>query len=171
MDESDDPSGMDEVDRLKKQLQQQQQQPHQPSSPATSPVSLPDDDPPSPIRSEVERLVGMEHAIHGLDRLEELLMKSSRAAEGAAWNRSGGGGGASLASDSDDDDDAIPALTCESDSESDDDFDDVLGDGSGSPTLQKAVGTSHAISADMKAAVQLAIEELKSAQFIDKPDC
>ena len=114
----------------------------------------------------------MEHAVHGLNRLKALLMKSSRAVEGAAWKRSGGGGGASFASDSDDDDDAMPALAGESDSESDDDLDDELGDGSVSPTHQnRAVGTSHAISADMKAAVQGAIEELKSAQFIDKSDC
>ena len=122
--------------------------------------------------SELALLVGMEHAVHGLNRLEALLMKSSRAAEGAAWKRSGGGGGASLASDSDDDDDVMPVLACESDSESEDDLDDALGRGSVSPTHQtRSVGTSHAISADMKAAVQRAIEELKSAQFIDKPDC
>ena len=81
-------------------------------------------------------------------------MKSSRAAEGAAWKWSGGGGGASLASDSDDDDDAMPVLTCESDSESEDDLDDALGGGSVSSTHQnRSVGTSHAISADMKSAV------------------
>ena len=66
----------------------------------------------------------------------------------------------------------MPALTCESDSESDDDLDDDLGGGSVSPTHQnRSVGTSHAISADMKSAAQQAIEELKSAQFSDKPDC
>ena len=33
------------------------------------------------------------------------------------------------------------------------------------------MGTSHAISADMKVAVQRAIGDLTSAQFIDKSDC
>ena len=121
---------------------------------------------------ELALLVGMEHAVHGLNHLEALLMKSSRAAEGAAWKVGGGGGGASLASDSDDDVDAVPAPTCESDSKPDDDLDDELGGGSVSPALQdRSVGTSHAISADMKSAVQQAIAELKSAEFIDKPDC
>ena len=114
----------------------------------------------------------MEHAVHGLNRFGALLVKSSRAAEGAARKRSGGGGGASLASDSDDDDNAMPALACESDSASEEDLDDELGVGSVSPTHQnRVVGTSHAISADMKSAVQRAIEELKSAQFIGKSDC
>ena len=101
-------------------------------------------------------------------------MKSSRAAEGATWKRSGNGGGISLASDSDDDDDDgddddIPGLTCASDSEDDD---DDLGDVSEAPaTRERSVGSSYAISAAMKIAVQQAIGELESAKFIGKSGC